>query len=238
MRFAVRVPTSNRVASRSAIVDVAQAAEALGYYAVSVYDHLVFNGWWIACGARDAAGGGDDRDMYEALTTLSFLAGKTERLRLLTAILQLPTREVVLAAKQVATLDVLSNGRVLLGVGIGPQLPREVWDGRREVELGGHAANAWKEYETFRVPRRRGRLVDEQLQALRAIWTEERASFAGELVRFHEIECFPKPVQPGGPPIWVGGRSPAAMRRVVAHGDAWLPTQLSPQQYAEGVATL
>ncbi|HLH23700.1 MAG TPA: LLM class flavin-dependent oxidoreductase [Chloroflexota bacterium] len=239
MRFAVRVPTSNKVASRAAIVDVAQAAEALGFYAVSLHDHLVFNGWWVACGAREAAGAGDDRDMYEALVTLSYVAGKTERVKLMTAILLLPTRETVLMAKQVATLDVLAEGRVILGVGIGPQVERgEHGATSPEAHLSGHASNALKEYDTFRVPRQRGRMADEQLAAMRAIWTQDVASFDGQFVQFHAIEVFPKPVQPGGPPIWVGGRSRAALRRVLLHGNAWHPNVLTPQQYGEGVAAL
>ncbi len=240
MRFAVRVPTSNRVSGREALVDVAQAAEALGYYAISAHDHLVFNGWWVACGARDAVGTGDDRDMYEALTTLSFLAGKTERVRLMTAILLLPTREVVLAAKQVATLDALSGGRVVLGVGVGAGSARGsgAEHDANDMQLGAHQVNAQKEVETFKVPAGRGRLANEQLQAMRAIWTADQATFAGEFVQFRAIECFPKPAQPGGPPILVGGRSAAALRRVVDHGDGWLPASPSPAQYAEGVAVL
>jgi probable F420-dependent oxidoreductase len=239
MRLAVRVPTSNQVASRSTIVDVAQAAEALGFYAVSAHDHIIFNGWWVACGAKDWRGEGDDRDMYELLTTLSFIAGKTERVRLMAGVIVVPMRETVLMAKQLATLDVLSEGRVLLGVGIGSQVDRNANDRHaNDMKLGAHAVNALKEYETFNVPRQRGKMADEQLAAMRAIWTDEVASFDGKFVQFREIEVFPKPVQPGGPPILIGGRSPAALQRAVRYGDGWLPNSISPQQYAEGVATL
>ncbi len=239
MRLAVRVPTSNQVASRAAIVEVAQAAEALGFYAISAHDHLVFNGWWVACGAKDWPGAGDDRDMYELLTTLSFVAGKTDRVRLLTGVIVPPMRETVLMAKQIATLDVLSEGRVLLGVGIGAQVQRDASGGHaNDMKLGAHAVNALKEYETFKVPRQRGKMTDEQLAAMRIIWTEDVASFDGRFVQFHEIEVFPKPVQPGGPPILIGGRSEAALRRAVRYGNGWLPNSISPQQYAEGVAAL
>lgn len=230
MRFAIRIPTSNRVASRAAIIEVAQAAEEMGFYAVSVHDHLVFNGWWVACGSRQTEGG-DDRDMFEALTTLSFVAARTERVRLLTAILLLPIRELVLAAKQVACLDVLSEGRVLLGVGVGSA--RGASDSRNEINLGAHASNSLKEYETFKVRGHRGRLVNEYLEAMREIWTKPSASYTGDFVQFQDIEVFPKPVQEGGPPILVGGASPAALRRAATYGAGWLPNALSPAVYAE-----
>lgn len=233
LRFAVRLPTSNRVASAEAITEVALAAEELGFWAVSVHDHLVFNGAWIACGAQEARGDSDDRAMFEALTTLSFVAGGTSRVRLMTGILLLPVREVILAAKQVATLDALSEGRMVLGVGIGASGGPGGGSGMR---LGEHATNALKEHRTFGVPRQRGRLVDEQLAAMRRIWTEPAPSFEGRFVRFEEIEVFPKPTQPGGPPVLVGGSSAAAQRRAATHGDGWLPTARTSTEYSEGVA--
>ncbi len=125
MKFVLALPQANRIASRSAIIDVAQAAEDLGFWAVSLQDHVVFNGCWIGCGAIDAEGSGDDRNMYEALTTLSFVAGFTKRVRLWTGILLLPIRETVLMAKQVATLDNLSDGRLVFGIGIGLVAPED-----------------------------------------------------------------------------------------------------------------
>lgn len=201
-----------------------------------MHDHVVFNGAWVACGAPDAGGDGDDRDMYEALTTLAYVAGTTSRIRLMTGILLLPIREVVLAAKQVATIDALSGGRMVLGVGIGAASRRG--DAAQPMKLGAHAVNAEKENATFRVGPGRGRLANEQLAAMRAIWTEDAASADGEFVSFHEIEVFPKPAQRGGPPILIGGNSEAAMRRVAALGDGWLPTAMSPTEYAAAAARL
>lgn len=236
LRFCVRLPTSNRVAAPDAIVGVARAAEELGFWAVSVHDHVVFNGAWVACGAPDTTSAGDDRDMYEALTTLAYVAGATSRIRLMTGILLLPIREVVLAAKQIATIDALSGGRMVLGVGIGAASRRG--DAAQPMKLGAHAVNAEKENATFRVGPGRGRLANEQLAAMRAIWTEDAPSADGEFVSFDEIEVFPKPAQPGGPPILVGGNSEAAMRRVAALGDGWLPTAMSPAEYAAASARL
>lgn len=237
MRFVVRVPVSNRVASVRSLVEAARLADEIGFYGISVHDRLIFDGRWIACGARDAAGDGDDRDVYEAMVTLAFLAANTTNVRLLTAVMLLPLREPILLAKQVAVLDVLSRGRVILGVGVGGQTaakPRasEVIDSRVR------SANVSKEYVALHVVPDRGVFADEAIAALRAIWTQQRASFAGRHVRFEEIELFPKPVQEGGPPILVGGTSTAAMRRVARQGDGWLPNLLSPESYRSRVEEL
>lgn len=237
MKFVIRLPTSNRVSSPAAIVATAQLAEELGFWAVSGHDHLVFNGAWVACGSRDARGEGNDRDMYELVTTLAFVAGMTTRVRLLTGILLLPVRETILAAKQIATLDALSGGRMLVGIGVGASGPGRK-DASTHLNLGDHAVNAEREYRALGVPRRRGALVDEQLSAMRAIWTDERASYAGEFVEFEDVEIFPKPRQPGGPPILIGGSSHLARRRALRHGDGWLPNSLSPEELAEGVEQL
>lgn len=237
MKFLVRLPTSNRVAGRQAIVATAQLAEDLGFWGVSGHDHLVFNGSWVACGAREARGAGDGRDMYELVTTLAFVAGATSRLRLMTAILLLPVRETILAAKQMATLDALSGGRLLVGVGLGASGPRGT-DASTHLHLGDHAVNAEREYRALHVPRRRGALLDEQLAAMRAIWTQDRATHVGEYVDFEDIEVFPKPHQAGGPPVLIGGSSHLARRRALRHGDGWLPNSISPEELADGVAHL
>jgi probable F420-dependent oxidoreductase len=138
------------------------------------------------------------------LTTLAYIAGATTRLRLVTGVLILPERNPVLFAKQAATLDALSGGRLQLGVGLG-------W--LRE------------EYEALGLPwERRGQRMDETIEAMRVLWSEEVASFAGELVSFQGVRCDPKPVQPGGVPLLVGGHSPSAARRAGRLGDGFVPT--------------
>ena len=237
IRFIVRVPVSNRVASPHALVEAAVLADELGFYGISVHDRLIFDGRWVACGARDAVGDGDDRDVYEALVTLSFLAARTQRVRLLTAVLLLPLREPILLAKQVSVLDVLSGGRMILGVGVGSQPPAKTQ--RAEViDSRIRGANVSKEYATLDVPAARGAFADEAIDALRAIWTSAKATYHGRFVRFEEIDVFPKPVQQAGPPIIVGGGSLAALRRVARRGDGWLPNLLQPEQYRESIAQL
>ena len=127
----------------------------------------------------------------------------TSRLVLGTGIALLPQRDVIHTAKQVASLDLVSDGRVAFGVGVG-------WN--RE-EMRNHGTD----------PATRGALVDEQLAALKQIWTSDQAEFHGKHVDFDPIFLWPKPVQQPHPPIYLGGESPAALRRFAAYGDAWLP---------------
>jgi len=152
-------------------------------------------------------GGGDlPRPYYRTLdpfVTLAAAASVTENLLLATGIALLPQRDVIHTANEVASLDHVSGGRVIFGVGVG-------WN--RE-EMRNHGTD----------PRTRGALIDEQLQALKAIWTQEQAEFHGKHVDFDPIFAWPKPVTKPHPPIYVGGESPAAINRLVNHCDGWLP---------------
>lgn len=237
LRFVVRVPVSNRVASPAAMVKAAQLADELGFYGISAHDRLLSGSGWIACGARDASGPGDDRDVYEPLVALSYLAAKTSRVRLLTSVLLLPLREVILLAKQLAVLDALSGGRLIVGVGVGAR-PATAATGRGAAIARARGASAPKERAALRVPPRRGRMADEMIGAMRAIWSSPRSSYAGDLVRFEDIQVFPKPVQPEGPPILIGGVSDAALRRVARLGDGWIPNLLRPEEYRDRTAEI
>ncbi len=139
-------------------------------------------------------------DPFVALTAV---AAVTTRLVLGTGIALLPQRDVIHTAKQVASLDLVSDGRFAFGVGVG-------WN--RE-EMRNHGTD----------PTTRGALIDEQLAALKQIWTTEQAEYHGEHVDFDPIYLWPKPVQQPHPPIYLGGESPAALRRLATYGDAWLP---------------
>ena len=144
-------------------------------------------------------------DPFVALTAAAVV---TSRLVLGTGIVLLPQRDVIHTAKQVASLDVVSGGRVAFGVGVG-------WN--RE-EMRNHGVD----------PATRGKLMDEQLAALRQIWTADEAEYHGEYVDFDPIALWPKPVQRPHPPIYVGGESPAALRRLATSGDGWLPRGRTP----------
>lgn len=235
MRFAVMLPQSGRLAGPQALVDVAQAAEALGFETVSARDHLIFDGSYITSGMRGLDIPGDDRTMFEALETLTYVAAATRTIRLGTSVLILPNRHPLLLAKQTSTLDYVSGGRLLLGLGIGPN--------RRETSadttlLGSHRGSLAREYDSFGAHGPRGPRMDEYFDALVRLWTEDRPSFSGEFVHFEDVLMFPKPVQRPYPPIVVGGRSDAARRRAANWDAGWLPSQVTVEEIREGCAAL
>ncbi|HUJ75919.1 MAG TPA: TIGR03619 family F420-dependent LLM class oxidoreductase, partial [bacterium] len=150
------------------------------------------------------------REFYEPLATLAFLAAKTNRLRLGVSVLILSYRNPLLAAKELATLDALSEGRMFLGVGTG-------WweDEYKALGIGEHFAQ-------------RGARTDEYLRIYKVLWTQENPEFKGKFHEFGNLEFSPKPRQPGGMPIWIGGHTPRALKRVAEFGDVWHPIGLRP----------
>jgi probable F420-dependent oxidoreductase len=153
---------------------------------------------------------------YEPLVTFAYVAARTTRLKVCTCILVLPMRHVVVAAKQAATLDQLSGGRLVLGVGTGAY--------REEYEALFPDARGV----------RRGVIVEEGMRALRRLFTERRVTFRGRYVHFEGVECFPKPVQ-NPLPIYAGGNHQEVLRRAGELGEGWLPAVLSPEEIARGV---
>jgi probable F420-dependent oxidoreductase len=155
----------------------------------------------------------------ESLTTLAYVAAVTRRVRLGTAVYLLALRQPTVVAKTVATLDVLAGGRTVFGVGVGGEFP--------------------KEFEAVGVPHReRGRRVDEGIEVCRLLWTKAPASFEGRFVRFTDVALEPRPVQPGGPPIWIGGRSDHALRRAARAGDGWISYVVTPERYRQSLETI
>jgi probable F420-dependent oxidoreductase len=205
MRYGFYLPTRGATATPDALGTVVQRGEALGFHSVMIADHVVFPTEvrsrypYTATGAFPGGG-----DALEQLTLAAFVAARTRRLRLVTSVMILPYRNPVLTAKELATIDVLSSGRLTLGVGVG-------W--LRE------------EFEALAAPdfARRGAASDEYLTIFKTLWTRSPASFHGAFYRFENLQCLPQPVQKPHPPIWIGGHSRAALRRVVAHGDGWHP---------------
>lgn len=199
------------------VVDFAVAADEAGVDQIVVPDHL-------AIGPRtDRYPFGrfpypPEEPWLEPLTTLAAVAGATSRVRLGTGILIAPLRPPLLLAKTVATLDVLSRGRLDLGVGLGWQ-PEEF--------AGGPPFEG------------RGARLDDQLRACRALWREAPASFSSPSVSFEELWCLPHPVQPGGPPLWFGtALSPRNVARMVEFDAGWAPVGDDVTELAAGVETL
>jgi probable F420-dependent oxidoreductase len=142
---------------------------------------------------------------YDPFVALTAAAAATERLLLATGICLVIERDPIITAKEVASLDRLSGGRFLFGVGAG-------WN-REEME--NHSTD----------PHRRFSLMRERVEAMKAIWTEDEASYHGEHVDFDPIWCWPKPIQKPHPPVLVGGNGPKVLQRVVAFGDEWMPNR-------------
>src|SRR5437867_1026693 len=157
--------------------------------------------------------------IFESLTLLASYVPLTSRIKLGTAVYLLALRSPAIAAKMTATLDVLSGGRLIFGVGVGGENP--------------------KEFEVCGVPHReRGARVTEAIEVMRALWRDAPASFNGRFTRFETVSIDPKPVQRPGPPIWIGGRSDAALVRAGRQGDGWISYVVHAERYAKAVARI
>lgn len=203
MKFGIVLPSYGTQSSRLAVVDTALAAESLGFDSVWTTDHL----------ALPHAEAARFSPLLEAVTTLAFLAGLTQRVRLGVSALVLPQRNPIEVAKQIATLDVLSGGRAMLACGVG-------WSRGEYQALGSNFSN-------------RGKRMDEALKVLRTLWRGTRtASFQGKYYQFTDIDFAPAPIQPGGPPLWVAGDSAITVRRAMLLGDGWHPNHTDAETLA------
>ncbi len=153
---------------------------------------------------------------FDALTALAAMAARTSRIQLGTAVLLLPLRPAALAAKEIASVDIISGGRLILGVGVGGEYP--------------------KEFDAVGVPvKERGARSDEAIRVLKLLFSQDNVSFNGRFTKLAGATLMPKPPQAGGPPIWVAGRSQAAIRRAGRLGDGYLPYLFSPERFREGM---
>src|SRR3989449_6766636 len=194
MNFGVWLPNCRHLATPDIIRGAAVRAEQLGYDSVWVSDHVVVPHANIV---------NFGETVFAPLVTLAVVAGATRRVRLGTTVLIVPYRNAVVTAKMIASLDALSGGRVVLGIGAG-------WVAAESAALGVPFAE-------------RGAMTDEYLAAMQELWTSRAPSFAGKYTRFGGLVFEPKPLQKPHPPIWVGGHSKAALRRVARLGDGWHP---------------
>ncbi len=199
MQFGVALPNFGKFADKQFMVELSRAAEALGYDSLWASDHVVI--------PHSHEGFGDT--FYDPLITLSYIAAHTSKITLGTSVMILPYRNPIVLAKCLATLDVLSGGRLILGVGAG-------WL-RDEFDALGVA------YE------QRGPMTDEYIEIIKKLWSEDAPVHKGDYYQFREIGFFPKPLQDRGPRIWVGGGSNAAIRRAAQYGDGWHPVGTDPE---------
>jgi probable F420-dependent oxidoreductase len=201
MKFGVVIRNMGPQSTRATITACARAVEDAGFDAAFVVDHLA-----IPPDQTEGSGG----RYLDPLTTLAYLAGITQRIRLGVSVLVIPYRPAVLTAKQIATLQELSGERLILGAGVG-------WL-RQEFEVLGVD------------PRKRGALTDETLQVLHTLFANDINSYEGKLVRFPAFVFAPRPARP---PIWVGGSGPKALERTLRFGDAYYPIGLRPDDLSQ-----
>lgn len=212
MKYGFTLPGRGPLATPENLGAIARRGEELGYYCLLTGDHIVVPRHIHSPYPYTETGefpGYASGESMEQLTLLSFLAGQTKTIRLGTSVTIVPHRNPLLAAKALATLDVLSGGRLIVGVGVG-------W--MRE------------EFEALGLPpfEERGAVTDEYIRAFKELWTSDNPNFQGKYCRFSNISFLPKPVQRPHPPIWVGGESRPAMRRSAELGNGWYPIGSNP----------
>ena len=213
MRYGFYLPTRGPLGNPDDISAIAKTGERLGFSSIVFGDHIVFPVEISSPYPYTVDGGFPGvGDALEQLNLMSFIAGITETVRLVNSVMILPHRNPLATAKMLATIDVLSKGRLTVGVGVG-------W--MRE------------EFEALSAPDfdKRGAASNEFLEIFKKCWTQDPVSHDGEFYSFKELRCLPHPVQEPHPPIWVGGHSKAALRRVAKYADGWHPvgaTSASP----------
>jgi probable F420-dependent oxidoreductase len=220
MKVGCHLPMFGPVGTRHNVLTFARRMEALGYDSLWASDHVVIPHRITSRYPYSPTGQfplGPEVPFLEPLTTLAVVAGVTQRVTLGTSILVLPHRNPVLAAKMAATLDHLSEGRLVLGVGVG-------WM-REEIELLGGSYD------------RRGAWSDEALAVMRACWRQARTAHRGEFFSFDDIGVFPKPTR-GDIPVLIGGHTPRALRRVVELGDGWHAAFITPEALKTDIGRL
>jgi probable F420-dependent oxidoreductase len=207
MQIGFNLPVSGPMADPAVMVRMARLGEELGFDYLTLTDHIALPDTSVPGYPYSESGAfysPDPGHRHEQITAATFIAAKTERIRLVLAVLVVPHRPAVLAAKMLATLDVLSGGRLTVGVGAGWLQP----------EIEAVALTPFAE---------RGAVTDAYLDAFRTLWTEDRPRIRNDHVRFDGLVFDPKPAQKPHPPIWVGGESNPSMRRAARVGDAWYP---------------
>ena len=218
--FGVRLPTSGSFASAKNIRDAAKTVESLEYDGLWCHDYIIWtrelHNVHISCGSFETLKPTQSPDFFESLSTLSYVAGLTNRVTLGLSVLIAPLRNPVVTAKQLSVIDNISSGRLILGIGIG-------------------ATRATKnvDFEVLGVSRlEKNERTDEFVQIALGLWKNEQSfSFKGKFHQFRGAEMYPKPAQKPHPPLWFAGTIDKALVRVARYGQGWLPGGLTPEEY-------
>jgi len=223
MKIGVHVVNACPWATAESIVSLGMRAEVQGFDSLWVSDQVVIPSELRSSLSYGATGQyyiEANQNLFEALSVLSYLAGRTSRVHLGTSVLVLPYRQPLVVAKQLATLDALSGSRIVLGVGAGFM--------REQFKVLG--------MDMFD---QRGAATDEAIRLFRTVWVAgAEVSFTGEIYRVQPVRFLPKPARPGGPPIWFGGNGRRSIRRAAELGDGWHPVRIGVNELRTGVATL
>ena len=228
MEYGFKVPPSGSMSTPEALATLARRGEEMGFGLIAVSDHVAIPRAVDSRFPYTESGEfpGVSGVFLEQLTLLSFLAGQTSKIRLLPSIMILPHRGPVLAAKVLASIDVLSQGRLIVGCAAG-------W---LKAEFEALGAPPYDE---------RGAVASEYIRVFKELWTNDSPTFASKYVRFSDVSFEPKPAQKPHPPIWVGGETPPAMRRAAELGDCWYPIGTNPKipintpgQFSDSLARL
>ncbi|MDX2156447.1 MAG: TIGR03619 family F420-dependent LLM class oxidoreductase [Hyphomicrobiaceae bacterium] len=214
MKFGLHFGSRGMIGNPDTLVPVVKKAEALGFEHFGISDHVVVATEVASKYPYSKTGkffAQDTGVSLEQVTTLGFIAAASSRIRLLTSVLVLPHRHPILTAKMLATIDVLSKGRLTVGVGVG-------WMAEEIALLGGPAFEA------------RARASDEYIEAFRELWTADEPARRGAFAHFDKLKFEPKPVQRPHPPIWIGGEAKGARRRAGRLGNGWYPVAANPNE--------
>ena len=214
MKFIVGVPIGGPTYSPEDIGAIARRADELGFDAINASERLIMprhiESKYPYGPKGEIPGVGTLQNTLEVLSVMAFVAGQTSRARLLPSVIVLPYRNPILAAKILATIDQLSQGRLVVGCGVGWNL---------------------EEFRALMVPtpfEKRGAVSNEYIRAWKELWSKEEPEFHGEFLDFADVDFAPKTVQQPSPPFWVGGESPPAIRRAATLCDGWLPSDSNP----------
>jgi probable F420-dependent oxidoreductase len=208
MKFGVCIPNFGENLAPESIRSICEAAERLGYDSVWTTDHMV-----TPAGAYSPY-----RNILESVAVLAYAAAVTKRVSVGTSIIVLPLRDPILLAKQLASVDQLSGGRLIAGLAVG-------WWNDEFKALGSNFHD-------------RGARVDEEIELIRSLWTQPVVDFLGRHYRLRDVTCDPKPAQAGALPIWIGGNSPSAVRRAARLGNAWHATGIPFDEFEVRVKEL